>query len=140
MYYNSLYNTNNNNLQPNNQKNLAINVVAELNKNKRIDINTNSYIIPSDNISQYFEITYVAQVPTTIFLPIINEYNEDININIINNSSGIVIIQTQNNELLYNSSYLPKNGATHTNLTPNKFCKVIINKKNNLFSFILLLT
>ena len=138
MFYNNLYN--NNNSQRSNQKIQCCSNQEKIKINKRIDIDSNTYTIPSDNILQYFELTYIAQVPTTIFLPIINEYNEDININIINNSSGIVTVKTQNNELLFNSLYIPKDGSTNTNLIPNKFCKFIINKKNKIFSFILIIT
>lgn len=140
MFYNQLYNIPIQNNQ-NNQNKFPEYCYSKLNnKTLRIEINKNLYIIPSNDISQYSEITYVALIPTIIMLPIINEYNEDVKINIINNSSGIVTIKTQNNELLFNSSYLPSIGSTNFNLLSNRFCKFIINKKNDLFSFILLLS
>ena len=143
MFYNQLYNIpiQNNQNNQNNQNKLPESCYSKSNnKTLRIEINKNLYTIPSNDISQYSEITYVALIPTIIMLPIINEYNEDVNINIINNSSGIVTIKTQNNELLFNSSYLPSSGATKINLLSNRFCKFIINKKKELFSFILLLS
>jgi hypothetical protein len=107
-----------------------------------IPITTNPYniTISSNEVSSYSSITYIAQVPTIIFLPIMNEYIEKVNINIINNSDGLVTINTQNGELMYNSSYLPPNGSNTLNLTQNKFCKLILNKKQNNISYILLLT
>lgn len=143
MFYNQLYNLPKNNSVVNNYINNVSNNVS--NKTQRIYIDTNTYTISSsdilsNNISQFSEITYVADISTTILLPIINEYNEDLNINIINNSSGIVTIKTQNQELLFNSLYLPPGGSKETNLNPNKFCKLIINKKNKIYSFILLTT
>lgn len=110
-------------------------------KNK-IYVNTALYTIkisPND-IADYNEITYVATIETKIILPIINEYIEKVEINIINSSSSLITIQTPNKELLYNSLYLPSTGATSINLIPNKYCKIIFNNKDKLFSYILLLT
>ena len=141
MFYNQLYNQSYNLPKNNSVVNNYINNVTNniSNKTQRIHINTNPYIIQSNDI-QFSEITYVAEIPTTILLPIINQYNEDSIINIINNSSSIVTLKTQNQELLFNSFHLPPDGTTETNLKPNKFCKLIIKKKNKIYSFILLTT
>ena len=137
MFYNHLYNQSYNLPKNNSVVNNYINNIS--NKTQRIHINTNPYIIQSNDI-QLSEITYVAEIPTTILLPIINQYNEDSIINIINNSSSIVTLKTQNQELLFNSFHLPPDGTRETNLKPNKFCKLIIKKKNKIYSFILLTT
>lgn len=167
MFYNNLYNKNNiyniNRLIGGNNENNFIltyinkkpNLVLIINQfqsklernlesklEHTIDINTNPYniTITSNDMVKYSEITYVAKIPTTIILPVIDESIEKMKINIINHSSSLVKIKTQNNELLFNSTYLPPNGSIEANLPPNKFCKLILTKKNNLFSYILLLT
>lgn len=107
----------------------------------KVMVTTDPYYIAitSNDVTSYSSITYVAQIPTTIFLPEITNNVENIQINIINGSAGLVNVQTQNGELMFNSSYLPSKGAMSTNLTPNKFCKLIPNKTENIFSYILLL-
>lgn len=131
MFYNKLYN--NTPIFINNTNNIKTNNLTKIN------ITTDQYNIQSTNYDQSTEFIYNAQVPTVIYLPLINEYNENMNMTIINSSSNSVTIKTQDNQLLFNSLYLPPSGSTEILLASNKYCKLIINKKNNFFSFILLL-
>ena len=69
MFYNQLYNLPKNNSVVNNYINNVSNNVS--NKTQRIYIDTNTYTISSsdilsNNISQFSEITYVADISTTI--------------------------------------------------------------------------
>ena len=148
MFYNPSLYTNNysiaNNSNNSNCSNSGNNNYIVINskiKNK-IYVNTSLYTIKisPDDVADYNEITYVATIETKIILPIINEYIEKVEINIINNSSSLITIQTPNKELLYNSLYLPSTGATSIKLIPNKYCKIIFNNKDKLLSYILLLT
>jgi hypothetical protein len=107
-----------------------------------VQVTTDPYNIQiaSNDVATYSSITYIAQIPTTIVLPVMNDYINKVSINVINSSNGLVRINTQNGELMYNSSYLPPSGGTSINLTQNKFCKLILNKSENKVSYILLLT
>ena len=150
MFYNNLYNSGCYNRSPlggnNNNSGNGFNggnytFLLQSKVDHTIKVTTNPYNITlgSNETASFSSITYIAEVPTTILLPVMNQYIDKVSINIINRSNGLVNVQTQNDELMYNSSYLPANGANTLNLTRNKFCKFIVTQTENKYSYILLL-
>jgi hypothetical protein len=152
MFYNNLYNNcgfnrpsgnnngnNGNNNNGNNNGNYTFLLQSKVDHTIQVKTNPYNITLSSTEVTSYSSITYVVEIPTIIFLPEMNEYINKVNLNIINKSGGLVTIKTQNGELMFNSSHLPPSGATTVNLTPNKFCKLILNKIENIYSYILLL-
>jgi hypothetical protein len=96
-------------------------------------------ILPIELLA-YSSILYIADVSTNINLPKLEDNILNVQIEIINNSSSNVMINTQNGELMFNALNIKKEGDTSFMLVQNKYCKIISRKKQNLFSWILLIS
>lgn len=152
MFYNNLYNGgggynrpsygNNTNLGNGNNGGGNYTFLLQSKVDHTIQVSSNPYniAISPNEVTSYSSITYVAETPTTIFLPDMNEYIDKVNLNIINKSGGLVTIKSKNGELMFNSAHLPASGSNTVNLIPNRFCKLILNKTGNIYSYILLLS
>jgi len=92
---------------------------------------------PEYYISSYLKL--IIDVPSSnIFLPVLA--TDGITINIINNSSNIVSVYSQNNELIYSSLYIVKEGSTTFDLNSSNMAVLTnIKNTNNIFSWVLLL-
>lgn len=85
----------------------------------------------------YSPILYIADVQTTIYLPSLDDNIINLQLEILNNSGANVTINSVDDDVLYNSLYMP-NGSPTFMLTKNKYCRLISRKQINLFSWILL--
>lgn len=100
---------------------------------------SNNYIHITDPI--YYISTYtniIIDATSIIYLP--QTPSDGTSINIANNSGTSISINTQNNELIYSSFYINPNGSTNFILETSKMAKLINVNKNNLFSWVLLLS
>lgn len=110
------------------------------NLKKIIHITEPSYtisVLPIELLA-YSSILYIIDVPTTIYLPSLQDNILNVQLEIINNSDSNSTINTLGNDLLFNNLYIPQGGASSFILTKNKYCKLISRKQINLFSWILL--
>lgn len=110
------------------------------NLKKIIHITTPTYtinVLPVELIA-YSSIVYIVDVETIIYLPSLDDNILNVNLEIINVSGSNVIINTVEDDLLFNNLYIKKEGSPTFMLTTNKYCKLISIKKINLFSWILL--
>ena len=99
--------------------------------------NNYTHIIdPVYYISTYKNI--IVDVSSVIFLP--KTQNDGHTINIANNSGSLITINSQNDELIYSSFYINPAGSTNFLLEQSKMAKLININKNNLFSWVLLLS
>ena len=100
---------------------------------------SNNYIHITDPI--YYISTHtniIIDATSIIYLP--QTSGDGTSINIANNSGSSITINSQNNELIYSSFYINPNGSTGFVLETSKLAKLINVNKNNLFSWVLLLS
>ena len=100
---------------------------------------SNNYIHVTDPI--YYISTYLNIIidnNSIIYLP--QTTNDGKTIHIINNSGTSISISSQNNELIYSGFYINPNGSTNFILETSKIANLINIQKNNLSSWVLLLS
>jgi len=116
----------------------TINTIVDTLEKQIILINAN-YIHITDVI--YYISAYtnlIIDEGSIIYLP--QTLNDGISINIINNSGSSITINTQNNQLIHSGFYIKPGGSTSFILETFKIAKLINIYKNNLYSWVLLLS
>ena len=137
MSYNNLYSTSNYNSS--NESDTTTTTINNYYNNKQLikvdtinDYNINVLLKDYTQIYEYFIVNC-----KDIYLPIVdNDLLIGFTIKILNATSKILNIYSQNNQLIYNNFYLPKGGINILLQTNSQFVCCVI-KKNNLFSWIM---
>ena len=87
-------------------------------------------------ISEYQNI--IIDGGSMIYLPILT--SDGISINIVNNSGTSITINSQDNQLIHSGFYIKPGGSSSFVLDAYKIAKLINIHKNNIFSWVLLLS
>ena len=93
------------------------------------------------NQPMYYISTYkniIIDGGSIIYLPLL--LTDGISINIINNSGSSITIHSQNNQLIHSGFYIKPGGSDSFVLDTYKIAKLINIHKNNIFSWVLLLS
>jgi hypothetical protein len=135
MSYNNLYSTLNYN-SSNESDTTTINNYYNNKQLIKVDtINNYNINVTSTDYTQIYE--YFIVNCKDIYLPIVdNDLLIGFTIKILNATSKLLNIYSQNNQLIYNNFYLPKGGSNILLQTNSQFVFCVI-KKNTFFSWIM---